>query len=346
MNLTGAASYSDVDSNIGRLGRHNNREGVLRTLSNNRLCEMLNITYPIIQGGMAWVSSPKLAAAVSNAGGLGLLAASSQPKESLQKQIQETKKLTNKPFGVNLMLMMGNIQEQIDVLIEEEVMIVTTGAGNPGSFFPRFKEAGIIVMPVIPSVALAKRVARQGAQAVIAEGMEAGGHIGESTTMALVPQVVNNVDVPVIAAGGIADGRGMAAAFSLGAEGIQVGTRFVVTDECEVHDDYKMMLLKASDRDTTVTGRSTGHPVRIIRNKLAREFERLEAEGASLEELEKFGTGRLRDAAKGDVEMGSVMCGQIAGMVTEIKTVADVINEMIAQSKATLIATQNKIACL
>lgn len=293
---------------------------------------------------MAWVSTPKLAAAVSNAGGLGLLAASSQPKESLREQIRQTRKLTQKPFGVNLMLMMGNIQEQIDVLIEENVKIVTTGAGNPGTFFPRFKEAGIIVMPVVPSIALAKRIARQGADAVIAEGTEAGGHIGELTTMVLVPQVVDSVDIPVIAAGGIADGRGILAAFALGAEGVQLGTRFVATVECEVHDNYKQAILKASDRDTTVTGRSTGHPVRIIRNKLAKEFERLEAERAPQEEMEKLGVGRLRAAAAGDIEMGSLMSGQIAGMITDIKTVSEAINTLVSETKNAIRPLQEKTA--
>ena len=310
-------------------------------MSNNRICKLLNISYPILQGGMAWVSSPRLAAAVSNAGGLGILAASSQPKESLQLQIQQTKALTDKPFGVNLMLMMGNIEDQISVIIEEGVEVVTTGAGNPGAFIPRFKEKGIIVMPVVPSVALAKRIARQGADAVIAEGTEAGGHIGELTTMALVPQVVDAVTIPVIAAGGIADGRGMAAAFMLGAEAVQIGTRFVVTDECEVHENYKNMLIKASDRDTVVTGRSTGHPVRIIRNKLTREYERMEAEGASQEELDKLGTGRLRDAAHGDVEMGSVMCGQIAGMINQSLTVAEVVDNIINEARQVVKTTTN-----
>ncbi len=320
------------------------REGAV--LDRNRICELLNINYPILQGGMASVSSPRLAAAVSNAGGLGILAASSQTEESLREQIIATKKLTDKPFGVNLMLMMGNIQKQIDVLIEENVQVVTTGAGNPGAFFPRFKEAGIVVMPVVPSVALAKRVARQGAHAVIAEGTEAGGHIGELTTMVLVAQVADSLDIPVIAAGGIADGRGLAAAFALGAEAVQLGTRFVATVECEVHDNYKQQILKANDRDTIVTGRTTGHPVRIIRNKLAREFERLEAERVPVEELEKLGTGRLKAAASGDMEMGSVMSGQIAGMINEIETVADVIKELVSGAKDTSKSIHEKISNL
>lgn len=302
-----------------------------------KICDLLGIKYPIIQGGMAWVSMHELVAAVSNAGGLGIIASGFMDSELLRKEIRETRRLTDKHFGINLMLMSNGIEDMVKVVIEEKVTMVTTGAGNPGKYIPLFKEAGIKVVPVVASVALARRMEKQGADAVIAEGMESGGHIGETTTMSLVPQIVDAVKIPVIAAGGIADGRGVAAAFALGAVGVQMGTRFVVTTECPVHENFKRAVLEADDRSTCITGRSTGHPVRIIKNKLAKEFERLEKENASQEQLENLGRGRLRMAAReGDIEEGSVMCGQIAGLVKEILPVKDVIEQIISETESTL----------
>ncbi len=299
-----------------------------------RLCELLEIEYPIIQGGMAWVSTAELVAAVSNAGGLGIIGAGHMPTDILREEIRRTKELTNKPFGVNLMLLTPHINELIEVTLEERVPVITTGAGNPGSFIGRFKEIGTKVIPVIPSVALALRMEKAGVDAVIAEGTESGGHVGELTTMALVPQVVDAVNIPVIAAGGIADGRGIAASLALGASGVQIGTRFVCATECTVHENYKQKVLAAKDRDTTVTGRATGHPARVIKNKLSREFDRMEKDGASVEELEQFGLGKLRLAAKdGDMEQGSVMAGQIAGLVKDIKPAAEIIHEMVKEAK-------------
>lgn len=302
-----------------------------------RLCDLLGIDYPVIQGGMAWVATAELAAAVSNGGGLGIIGAGFMPTDILREEIHKAKELTGKPFGVNLMLLTPHIAELIDLCVDERVAVITTGAGNPGPFINRFKEIGTKVIPVIPSVALAQRMEKAGADAVIAEGTESGGHIGESTTMVLVPQVVDAVNIPVIAAGGIADGRGIAAALSLGASGVQIGTRFVCAAECTVHDNYKQKVLAAKDRDTTVTARSTGHPVRVIKNKLTKEFDRMEKEGASLEELENFGTGKLRLAAKeGDMDMGSVMAGQAAGLVKAIKPAADIIKEMSEEAEAVI----------
>ncbi len=303
----------------------------------SKICDLLGIKYPILQGGMAWVSTAELAAAVSEAGGLGIIGAASMPPDLLREEITKAKRLTNKPFGVNLMLMMEFIKEQIEVVIAEGVPVVTTGAGNPGTFIDGFHSNGIKVIPVIPSVALAKRLARHGVDALIAEGYESGGHVGELTTMALVPQVVDTVDVPVIAAGGMGDGRGLAAALVLGAEGIQMGTRFIVAHECTVHDNYKETIIKAGDRDTVVTGRKTGHPVRVIENKLAKEFLRLEAEGASVEKLEKFGAGRLKAAAvDGNVDYGSVMSGQIAGLVKKKQSAKEIIDEVINEAEEIL----------
>jgi len=302
------------------------------------LCRMLGLEYPIFQGGMAWVSDAHLAAAVSQAGGLGVIAAGHlEDPEELRRQIRRVKQMTSKPFGVNIMLMNPAVPQFVEVVIEEGVPVVTTGAGNPGKYIPVLREAGVKVIPVIPSVALAKRVEREGAHAVIVEGTEAGGHIGELTTMALVPQVVDAVSIPVVAAGGIADGRGFLAALALGAQGVQMGTRFAASTECRVHENWKKAYLKAGDRDTVVTGRSTGHPVRIIKNRLAREFAKLESQGASLEELDKLGVGALRRAAlDGDVEMGSVMAGQIVGLIREIKPVREIIRDVIQQAKAEL----------
>lgn len=296
----------------------------------NVLCKLLKIEYPVFQGGMAWIGTAELASAVSNAGGLGLIGAGHMPPDILRNEIQKAKKWTNKPFGVNIMLMSPFVKEVMQVVVDERVPVVTTGAGNPGEYIPALKEIGSKVIPVVASVALAKRLARTGVDAIIAEGTESGGHVGELTTMALVPQVVDAVDIPVIAAGGIADARGVAAAFALGAKGVQMGTRFVVSTECIAHENYKNVVLKARDRSTVVTGRSTGHPVRVIANRLTREYTELENQGAPVEELEKLGAGKLNLAThKGDVENGSVMIGQISGMLSEIKPVAEIMQDII-----------------
>lgn len=305
------------------------------------LCDLLGIKYPIIQGGMAWVATAELAAAVSNAGGLGIIGAGNAPSNAVRAQIRKAKALTDKPFGVNVYFMSPYVDDVMDVVIEERVAVVTTGAGNPGKYIPRLKEAGIKVIPVIASVALAQRLEKIGVDALIAEGMECGGHIGELTTMALVPQVVDAVKIPVIAAGGIADGRGFIAALSLGAKGVQMGTRFVCAKECTVHNNYKTAIINAKDRSTVVTGRPTGHPVRVLKNKLTRQFELLEKNGADLKDIEALGVGRLRAAAvEGDVENGSVMAGQIAGLIGDIKPAADIINDIVNEAKALL----NKMA--
>lgn len=295
----------------------------------NRICQMLRIKYPIFQGGMAWIGTAELASAVSNAGGLGIIGAGHMPPDVLRAEIQKCKGWTDKPFGVNIMLMSPFVKEVMQVVVDERVPVVTTGAGNPGEYIPALKEIGSKVIPVVASVALAKRLVRTGVDALIAEGTESGGHIGEITTMALVPQVVDAVDVPVIAAGGIGDARGMAAALALGAWGVQMGTRFVLSKECIAHENYKKLVLKARDRSTVVTGRSTGHPVRVLANKLTREFEEMERSGASTEELDKLGAGKLNLAThKGDVENGSVMIGQISGMLDDILPVADIIHNI------------------
>jgi len=297
----------------------------------------LGIKYPILQGGMAWVSTAPLVAAVSEAGGLGIIGAGGMTGEKLREEIKRTKSLTGQPFGVNLMLLSTYIKEQIEVVKEEKVPIVTTGAGNPGELVEEFAREGILTIPVVASVALAKRLLRRGIKLIIAEGMEAGGHIGETTTMCLVPQIVDAVSpLPVIAAGGIADGRGMAACFALGAEGVQMGTRFVCTEECEVHHLYKETIVKAQDRSTIVTGTTTGHPVRCLRNRLTRQFEELEARRAPVEEIEALGSGRLREAVCGNVEEGSVMSGQIAGLIKDIKPVQQVIEDIIREFKETV----------
>lgn len=294
------------------------------------IAKLLGIKYPIIQGGMAWVATAELAAAVSNAGALGIIGAGHMPPDALRAEIQKAKQLTDKPFGVNIMLMSPFVKEVMQVVVEERVPVVTTGAGNPGEYIPALKAIGSKVIPVVASVALAKRLERTGVDAVIAEGTESGGHIGELTTMALVPQVVDAVKIPVIAAGGIGDSRGIAAAFALGAKGVQLGTRFVVSKECTAHENYKNAVIKTKDRSTTTTGVSTGHPVRVIANKLSREYQEMEAKGASVEELEKFGAGRLRMAAKdGDTDYGSVMIGQIAGMMKEIQTVEEIVQDLV-----------------
>lgn len=297
---------------------------------NSKICEMLGIEYPIFQGGMAWVATYHLAAAVSEAGGLGIIAAGTADGEYIRNQIRHIREITDKPFGINVMLLSPNADEVMKVILEERVPVITTGAGNPGKYVKALKEAGTKIFPVVPSVALAKRMEREGVDGVIAEGTESGGHIGELTTMVLVPQVVDAVNIPVIAAGGIADGRGILAAISLGAEGVQIGTRFICSEECNIHENYKKAVLDAGDRDAVATGRSTGHPVRCLKNKLTREFDRLEESGASKEEIEKLGTGALRRAVvEGDVSHGSLMAGQISGLVKEIKTCREIIQDLV-----------------
>ena len=294
---------------------------------------LLEIEYPIIQGGMAWVAEYHLAAGVSNAGGLGIIGAASAPADWVREQVREAKKLTDKPFGVNIMLMSPYADEVARVIVEEGVKVVTTGAGSPEKYMKMWKEAGVKVIPVVASVALAKRMERCGADAVVAEGMESGGHIGSITTFALVPQVVDAVQIPVVAAGGIADGRGMAAAFMLGAEGVQMGTRFVAAKESIVHANYKEQLIKAKDIDSAVTGMSTGHPVRSIRNKMTKEYLRLEKEGADFMELEKLTLGSLRRAViDGDVVNGTVMAGQIAGLIKKEESCKEIISEIMEQA--------------
>ena len=295
---------------------------------NHRICELLNIEYPILQGGMAWVATAELAAAVANGGGAGLIAAGNAPAEYVREQIQKAREMTDKTFGVNVMMMSPYVEDVMKMLLDERVSLITTGAGNPGKYIPALKEVGTIVIPVIPSVALAQKMQKSGADAVVAEGCEAGGHIGELTTMTLTPMVKDGVDIPVIAAGGIADRRGVRAAFALGADGVQVGTRFICSDECIVHQNYKDMVVAAKDRDAVVTGRSTGHPVRTLKNKATKLMDKLEAEG-NLEEFEKLGLGALRAAVvDGDTQMGSVMAGQSAGLVHDIKPCADIIREL------------------
>lgn len=297
-----------------------------------RLTELLGIEYPIIQGGMAWTATAELAAAVSNAGGLGIIGAGHMPTDLLREQIMRAKELTDKPFGVNLMLLTPHIDELVQMVLDEQIAVVTTGAGNPGKYMSALKDKGIKVLPIAPSVALAKRMESIGADAIIGEGMEAGGHIGELTTMVLTPQLVDAVTIPVVAAGGIADGRGMAAAFALGAEGVQVGTRFMCAEECTIHPAVKQSVLRAKDRDTVVTGRSTGHPVRVIKNKLSRMLEELDKD-SRVEELESLGSGKLALAMReGDTSMGSVMAGQAAALVCEIQPAAQIISEIIEEA--------------
>ena len=298
-----------------------------------RITELLGIEYPIIQGGMAWVAEYHLAAAVSNAGGLGLIGAASAPEDVIRTQIREAKKLTDKPFGVNVMLLSPYADEVAKVIVEEGIKVVTTGAGNPGKYMAMWKEAGVKVIPVVASVALARMMEKAGADAVVAEGTESGGHIGSATTMTLVPQVVDAVDIPVIAAGGIADGRGIAAAMMLGAKGVQMGTRFVIARESIVHENYKQRILKAKDIDSEVTGLSGGHPIRSLRNQMTREYLRLEKEGASMEELELLTLGSLRKAVQeGDVKNGTVMAGQIAGLLKKEQTCREIIEEVMAEA--------------
>lgn len=308
------------------------------TVTKTRITDLLGIKYPIFQGGMAWIAEANLAAAVSNAGGLGIIAGGSAPIDYLRDQIRKCKSLTDKPFGVNIMLMSPNAEELAKLVIEEGVSVVTTGAGNPGKFIPAWKEAGVKVIPVIPSVALAKRMERAGADAVIAEGTESGGHIGENTTMCLVPQVVDAVEIPVIAAGGIADGRGIAASFMLGAEGVQVGTRFLASDECVIHPTYKELVVKAKDTDSVVTGRSTGHPCRNVKTKFSKMLASGEKDGTlTPDKFEEITLGSLRKAVQdGNLDEGSFLCGAIAGMITEVKPCRDIVEEMMGQAEKLL----------
>ncbi|MBO4399477.1 MAG: enoyl-[acyl-carrier-protein] reductase FabK [Lachnospiraceae bacterium] len=304
----------------------------------NVICKLLGIEYPVLQGGMAWVADAELAAAVSNAGGLGLIAAMNSNGEQLREQIRKAKTLTDKPFGVNLMLMSPFIEEAVEVVCEEHIGVVTTGAGNPAKYMEKLKGAGVKVISVVAGVALAVMAERMGACAVVAEGCESGGHVGETTTMALVPQVVDAVSIPVIAAGGIADGRGMAAAFLLGAQGIQMGTRFLTAKECTIHENYKAKVIAANDHDTIVTGKSLGHPVRELKNRMTREFQKKEADpNTTPEELQAMGAGALRRAAReGDVQYGSCMCGQIAGLVKTEDTCEEIVHGICADAEALL----------
>ena len=302
-----------------------------------KVTELLQIEYPIIQGGMAWVAEHHLAAAVSEAGGFGLIGAASAPPEIVREEIRKAKELTDKPFGVNIMLLNPNADEVAKIVVEEGIQAVTTGAGNPEKYMPMWKEAGVKVIPVVASVAMAKRMERYGADAVVAEGMEAGGHIGNQTTMALIPQIVDAVNIPVIAAGGIGDGRGVAASFMLGAEGVQMGTRFVVADESIVHDNYKDRIVKAKDIDSVVTGQSTGHPVRCLRNQMTKEYIKKEQEGVSFEELERMTLGSLRKAVMdGDILNGTVMAGQIAGLVSKRQSCKEILQEIMIEAEKLL----------
>jgi enoyl-[acyl-carrier protein] reductase II len=302
------------------------------------ICKLLGIKYPLIQGGMAWIADAKLASAVSNAGALGVVAAGYAPGEWVREEIRKTKRLTEKPFGLNIMLLNPNAEEIAHIAIQEKIRVVITGAGNPGKYIEMWKENNILVFPVIPSVALALRMERAGADAVIAEGGEAGGHVGEITTMSLIPQVADAIKIPVLAAGGIADGRGLAAAWMLGASGFQIGTRFLVSYECNIHKNYKQKILTAKDTSTIVTGRPTGHPVRIIKNRLARDFQQLDKRNASLEEYEELGKNSLcRAAREGDMDYGSIMAGQSAGLVKKEQTCKEIIEEIFLEAKKIIV---------
>lgn len=301
-------------------------------MNNNSICKLLNIQYPIFQGGMAWIADASLASAVSEAGGLGIITGTA-PIEWIREEIRKAKKLTSKPFGVNIMLMSPHADDVAQLVCDEKVAVVTTGAGSPGKYMEMWKENNIKVIPVVASVALARRMEKLGADAIIAEGTESGGHIGQLTTLTLVPQVVDAIKIPVIAAGGIADGRGVAASYMLGASGVQMGTRFLVATECTIHQNYKDKVIKAKDIDSEVTGMSTGHPVRVLKNKLSRQFRKLEKEGASPEELEDLGQGALPKSARdGDIENGSVMAGQIAGLVVKEESCKEIIEDVINSS--------------
>lgn len=302
-----------------------------------RITELLGIQYPILQGGMAWIAESNLASAVSNGGGAGIIAGGSAPIDYLREQIRNTKSLTDKPFGVNIMLMSPNADDLAQLVIDEKVPFVTTGAGNPAKYMKAWKEANIKVIPVVATVNLAKRMERSGADAIIAEGTESGGHIGENTTMCLVPQVVDAVSIPVIGAGGIADGRGVAACFMLGAEGVQVGTRFLASTEVQINDKYKELIIDAKDTDSIVTGRFTGHPCRNVKTKFAKKLQTFERDGGTPEEFEEITLGSLRKAVQdGNVDEGSFLCGAIAGMIKEVKPCAEIIEEMFVQAKKLL----------
>ena len=305
---------------------------------NTKITELLGIKYPILQGGMAWIAESSLAAAVSNAGGAGIMAGGSAPAELIKEEIHKAKALTDKPFGVNIMLMAPNADDLAQLVIDEKIPFITTGAGNPGKYMEKWLEAGIKVIPVVPSVALAKRMERAGAAAVIAEGTESGGHIGENTTMCLVPQVVDAVSIPVIAAGGIADGRGIAASFMLGAEGVQVGTRFLACEECKIHPTYKELVIDAKDTDSVVTGRYTGHPCRNVKTKFAKRLATGEKDGTlTPDEFEQLTVGALRKAVQdGNLDEGSFLCGAIAGMINEVKPAKDIVEEMFTQAEKLL----------
>ena len=303
-------------------------------MKNNRVCEILGIKYPIFQGAMAWISGGELAGAVSRDGGLGIIAGGGMEPNLLRENIRKAKAITSNPFGVNLMLMRPDVEEQVNVCIEEGVKVITTGAGNPGAFMDRLKAANIKVIPVIPTVKLAERMEKIGADAVIVEGMESGGHVGTITTMALLPQIVNAVNIPVIAAGGIASGKQFLAALSMGAEAVQCGTIFLTAKECLIHQNYKNAILKAKDRSTVTTGNFTGHPVRVIENKLAKEMLELEKNGAAKEKIEELGKGSLRNAVvEGDAEMGSIMAGQVAAMVNEERTTKEILDFLMMDLK-------------
>jgi enoyl-[acyl-carrier protein] reductase II len=319
----------------GVASKEQEREKVIRTA----ICDFLDIRYPIIQGGMAYLGTWELASAVSNAGGLGIIGAGDAPADWVQEQIHHTKERTNKPFGVNIMLMSPYVEQVVEVVLAERVPVIATGGGNPGIYISRFKQIGSKLMPVVSTVALAKRLERLGVDAVVAEGVESGGHVGETSTMALIPQVVNSVKIPVVAAGGIGDGRGLAAALALGAQGVQLGTRFICAEECIAHPDFKRKLIEVGDRATIVTGESSGHPARALKNKMTRQFSAMEKSGISKEELEQFGKGKLRlGIIDGDLNDGSLMCGQIAGLITEIKPAKDIIEEIVAEAEARIAA--------
>jgi enoyl-[acyl-carrier protein] reductase II len=303
---------------------------MLRTV----ICDLLDIEFPVLQGGMAWAGTGELAGAVSAAGGLGIIGGANFPAEVVALEIAKVRKMTGRPFGVNIMLMSPYVEEIVDLVVRERVPVVTTGGGNPGKYLERLKSAGIKVIPVVSSVALARRLSRSGVDAFVAEGMESGGHIGDVATMPLVPQIVDAVEEPVIAAGGIADGRGLAAALALGAVGVQMGTRFLCSTECIAHPRVKERIVQARDRDTVVTGALTGHPVRVLKNKLSRQYEEMEKSGASVEELQALGVGRLRAAIiEGDVEYGSVMAGQIAGLIREVRPVREILISIVKEAE-------------
>ncbi|MFO7815074.1 MAG: enoyl-[acyl-carrier-protein] reductase FabK [Halanaerobiales bacterium] len=308
------------------------------------ICDLFDIKYPILQGGMAWVATGELAAAVSKSGGLGIIGAGNAPKDVIKREIRKVKKVTDNNFGVNIMLLSPFVDDIVDLVIEEEVPVITTGAGNPGKYIDRFKKNNIKVVPVVSSVALARRLVRTGVDAVIAEGTEAGGHIGDLTTMTMVPQLADAIDVPIIAAGGIADGRGFAAALSLGASGVQMGTRFVCSTESVAHQKYKEAIKSARDRDAVVTGRSTGHPVRNLKNKLTRKIDNMEQKEITKEKIEEMGSGKLREAVcEGNVETGSVMAGQIAGMIEDVLPVKVIIEDIISDTIEVIKENRNHI---